>query len=65
MKPKKLNKKLLLNKNTVAHLNGDELKEVQGGGYTDWPYIDTCHYNSCDPSFCITCDTCRPPCIIP
>lgn len=65
MKPKKFNKKLSFNKDTVARLNDDELHKVQGRGYTDDPQIDTCAYNTCDPSFCITCDTCNWPCIIP
>lgn len=65
MKPKKLNSKLSLNKNTVAHLTNGEGQKVQGGGYTDDPGVATCNYNTCDPSFCITCGTCRPPCIIP
>lgn len=35
MKDPKLIKKLTLNKQTVAHLNDKELKEVHGGGNSD------------------------------
>jgi natural product precursor len=31
MKPKVFNKKIKLNKKTIAHLNGNEMKEVYGG----------------------------------
>ena len=33
MKIKKFSKKLILNKSTVADLNGNELKKVKGGCY--------------------------------
>ena len=34
MKAKKFNKKLLLNKKTVANLNNDKMSGVRGGMYT-------------------------------
>jgi natural product precursor len=52
MKPKKLNKKLALNKKTVANLDDKEMTVIQGGGFTD----DTC--GSCyEHTFCWGCPT--------
>ena len=51
MKPKKIEKKLFLNKKTIAHLNNGQLREVKGGDTT--VTLDTCQtYCSC------TCETC-------
>ena len=48
MKPKKLSKKLTLNKKTVSHLNGKEMIKVKGGClYT--MYISGC---SVPPATC-------------
>ena len=64
MKPKKRNRKLSINKNTVAHLNIKGMQNVQGGWeFTDIP-VTTCKSDSCEPGFCQTC-SCRPPCYIP
>lgn len=50
MKTKKLNKKLQINKTTVANLNVVEQKEIKGGATltvcSDPTYCDT--YNDCD-----------------
>ncbi len=53
MKAKKLNKKLGLNKNTIADLTLSEMKGVQGGG--------TLHPRDCGPfDQSITCNTYDP-----
>jgi hypothetical protein len=54
MKPKKLSKKLGLNKKTVADLNGKEMNDVFAGGGISGPntcftYMATCGPNSCGP----------------
>jgi hypothetical protein len=55
MKPKKISKKLTLNKSTVAVLNGNEGKKVKGGaGYT---YPMTTVHQPCD---CNTLADCQP-----
>jgi natural product precursor len=52
MKTKKFNKKLALNKNTIANLGNQEMISVKGGEFTD----DTC--GSCYPqTFCMGCPT--------
>jgi hypothetical protein len=38
MKTKKFDKKLVLSKETVADLNGNEMKVVYGGNRTEWPF---------------------------
>jgi len=51
MKTKKFHKKLVLSKETVDNLNGNELKAVNGGNRTDWPYsrcVTDCL--ACDPT---------------
>ncbi len=40
---KEFNKKLALNKETVAHLDGSEMKEVAGGGATKPPTRCDCY----------------------
>lgn len=56
MKTKKVEKKLFLNKKTIAHLNNGQLGQAKGGGPTTT--CDTCEtcltYCSC------TCETCVP-----
>jgi hypothetical protein len=54
MKPMKFNKKLSLNKKTVANLNGKEMNYVFGGVALSAPYncftfMATCGPNSCAP----------------
>ncbi len=48
MKKQKLNKKLELNKNTVANLGTEDMDDVKGGTY---PSLPTCHI----PSLCKPC----------
>ena len=70
MKPQKLNKKLSLHKDTIAHLNYRDQQEVHGGAITYTPIItkaDTFCYNSCEPTYpyvCASC-SCYPPCYLP
>lgn len=45
MKSKKFNRKLMLNKKTVANLNTNEMNGVLGGGGQDDDYLT----NSCNP----------------
>lgn len=42
MKTKKFNKKLELNKQTVADLRNDEMKNAKGGAFTDDFTCNTC-----------------------
>ena len=52
MKRKRINKKLVLNKKTVAHLNNQVMNGIHGGLVTD----DTC--DSCNPETqCLGCET--------
>lgn len=58
MKPQKLNKKLSLNKSTVASLNSSEMGHLLGGCYTQV-------YSGCPLTYTcfITCGkTCNPTC---
>jgi hypothetical protein len=50
MKQKKFNKKLILNKKTIANLNNGEMKDVNGGK------------DDISNSLCITCFTCDTDC---
>jgi natural product precursor len=52
MKTKKFNKKLALNKNTIANLRSQDMNSAKGGIFTD----DTC--DSCyPPTYCLGCPT--------
>ncbi len=57
MKPKNFNFKLLLKKQTIAHLNSAELQSVKGGEYTDDIRQTTCN-PKCGTleSFCVACE---------
>ena len=46
MKPKKLSKKLSLNKKSISNLNNFEMNAIDGGVFTNIPE-DTC--NTCNP----------------
>jgi hypothetical protein len=50
MKSKKFQKSLVLNKNTIADLNGGAMNLVLGGGYSDNPPV-------CETKFGPTCNT--------
>jgi natural product precursor len=60
MKPNISNKKLFLNKATIAHLNEEQMKRLNGGGIKVFSY-QTCHVTddtcgSCHPeTYCFTC----------
>ena len=58
MKTKKLNKKLYLNKKTVASLNIDQLNNAKGGTY-DWTEQLACTDLAC-PTCIVTCDCPNP-----
>lgn len=53
MKPKRITKKLVLNKTTLTNLDNSDMSKVRGGGYTDptwttWRTIEkVCYINSC------------------
>ena len=55
MNTKKFNKRLFLNKKTIADLNGKEMSDVYGGIGPTW-YPNTCGPGSCiiGPSNCNT-----------
>lgn len=63
MKPKKLKKKLTLNKKSVVNFNDVELSKIRGGA------TYTCYVTQCPPTYfewsCInywTCVPCSRPC---
>ncbi len=56
MKKQKFNKKLVLNKETIAKLNGEEMNEVKGGTDTINTFATVCN------SGCVTCQTCGNTC---
>ncbi len=71
MKTKKLAKRLVLNKKTVANLNNRQLVQVLGGATTPATCPDTCsitndccqHYETQPPDVtCVTCGTCQTVC---
>ena len=49
MNSKKLNKKLVLNKRTVAHLMSNHMRSINGGGKT---HLDTCFQCTIRPTQC-------------
>lgn len=49
MKNKPFNKKLVLNKKTIAHLNIIQLSNVKGGGLSE---PDTCNTDCCTTDYC-------------
>ncbi len=51
MKTKKLNKKLVLKKESIANLNLEEMREVRGGDYMN-TIIDSCLVTICVNSQC-------------
>lgn len=55
MKTKPFDKKLVLNKKTVAHLNNSEMKAVEGG---DMPLCVTIGADTCISYEGWTCGTC-------
>lgn len=60
MKTKKFEKKLVLNKKTIANLGNNELGNALGGGIPD-PTGYTCLVETC-PTDCGTCYTCPTEC---
>ncbi|MCP5105299.1 MAG: hypothetical protein GY950_18065 [bacterium] len=62
MKKKNFNKRLLLNKETVANISKDEMPHIKGGGVTDGEfctmYPEACPKTIADTRF-YTC-RCRP-----
>jgi len=50
----KTTKKLKLNKNTVAHLNGEKMAKVNGG-YNETEAPTFCIFRSCEPFSCKFC----------
>jgi hypothetical protein len=50
MKTKKFNKKLMLNKQTIACLDADEIKKVYGGKLA--PLTNTCPFTGCGSGYC-------------
>jgi hypothetical protein len=74
MKPKKVEKKLFLNKKTVADLNNRQMTHLRGGIATGDTvevccYTKTCHctdscntcYTDCDQDSCEICTLCTRP----
>lgn len=63
MKPRKLNKKLSLNKKTVVDLSGSKMNNVKGGTNTAHTMCwgNTC-YLVCETHYKETCVTCDPTC---
>ncbi len=61
MKAKNFSRKLELNKKTIADLDGDAMKKVQGG-LTEYPCITErvtrCETNECCVTYKRTCDPC-------
>ena len=55
MKPKVFSKKLSLNKKTIAHLNGNDMKEAHGG------IGKSAEYSNCIDCT-VTCGTCFTDC---
>ena len=63
MKPKEFKNKLSLSKSTIANLNNEELKGVQGGGFTTIPGNFATCFLSCVafcPTYPATFDTACP-----
>ena len=58
MKKIQLNKKLQLNKETVANLNNDQMNNINGGGVFSW-FGATCQQTLCKDAKCtvvgVTC----------
>lgn len=58
MKPKEFQKRLVVNKKTVAHLNNGEMKVINGGALVETagicpspePLPTAAHYHTCDPA---------------
>jgi natural product precursor len=51
MKVKSFDKKLSLNKKTIAHLEVEDLDRVKGGGITFY----SCQYTQCQETRCLIC----------
>lgn len=60
---KSVEKKLTLNKNTVANLDGSELGDVRGGALTDDGCRFTVFFSQC-ASNCTTCESMVPTCYV-
>lgn len=58
MKAKKIGKKLLLNKQTISHLERDQMKDIYGGESTP---MSLCH-TYCWPLNCISNTICQEEC---
>lgn len=74
MKPRNFNKKLSLNKKTIAHLNNYDMKTLRGGidpvthtcsegkpcpdTYTQVPYATCTCFTNCYYSICTECIDC-------
>ena len=71
MRPKRLNKKLVLNKTTIANLTGNEMRGVYGGAPKETVKnsrcftcveTDACETNACETDACETMEPeCPPP----
>ena len=48
-------KKLILNKETISHLNNKEMAHIKGGGATDWNCGSDLCTNSCQATGCNRC----------
>lgn len=59
---KSVEKKLMLNKNTVAHLDGGELGDIRGGAHSD-ECAFTNGITRC-ASNCLTCESMVPTCYV-
>ncbi len=55
MKTKKIDKKLVLNKMTIANLRELQMDKIHGGGPSEWGTCNTCIYPT-NP--CWTCSEC-------
>jgi hypothetical protein len=60
MKPKKINLKLKLNKQTIANLNATEMEKIFGGADDDGTKFDhtctSCNMTECNPTCPATCN---------
>ena len=61
MKPKKVEKKLFLNKKTVANLSNRQMTHLRGGLFTGDTTVEVCCYTK-DATCLNTCQTCYTDC---
>jgi hypothetical protein len=57
MKHRNFRKKLVLNKKTIAHLSGNEMKKAYGGGKTKPPTMCDCYSEGCPTKGIPICTT--------